>query len=219
MNDKEIVPPFGNAGRHTHGYAFASLVLKGGYEESGDAGRFDVCEGDVILHERFEAHCNRGSPSGAVILHVTLPTDADFQSGAGQLGDPDLIARALERSPAGAAALLLQTTRMKQPQFRDWPEQLAAELTRNSSLNLTAWSNERGIAPWTLSRGFESVFEVSPSVFRAVARTRRAWKAIRTTGEPLVDIAARLGFADQAHMTRSVRYLTGNVPGAWRTCK
>jgi AraC-like DNA-binding protein len=137
----------------------------------------------------------------------------------GQLADPDLIARAVERSPASAAALVLQTLRMRQPRVSDWPEQLAADLTHNTSLNLTAWSKERGIAPWTLSRGFESVFEVSPSVFRAVARARRAWKAIRTTREPLVDIAARLGFADQAHMTRSVKCLTGNVPRAWRTCK
>jgi AraC-like DNA-binding protein len=175
MNGKEVVPSLGNAGRHTHGYAFASLVLKGGYEESGDAGRFDVREGDVILHERFEAHCNRGSPLGAVILHVTLPSDADFQSGAALLEDPDLIARVVERSPSEAATLLLQTTQMKQPQFRDWSDQLAAELSRNASLNLTAWSEEQGIAPWTLSRGFESVFGVSPSAFRAAARARRAW--------------------------------------------
>jgi AraC-like DNA-binding protein len=196
MNGTELVPPLGNAGRHSHGYA-----------------------GDVILHDRFEAHCDRGSAFGAVILHLALLTDAEFQSGAGQLADPDLIAREAERSPARAAALLLQTTRMKPPQIRDWPEQLAAELAHNTSLNLTAWSNEWGIAPWTLSRGFESVFGVSPSGFRAVARARRAWKAIRTSNEPLVDIATRLGFADQAHMTRSVRNLTGNVPRAWRTCK
>ena len=219
MNGKEIVPSFGKAGRHSHGYAFAALILKGGYEESGDAGRFDVREGDVILHERFEAHCNRGSPFGAVILHIMLPGDSEFQSGAGQLADPDLIAREAERNPASAAVLLLQTTAMKQAQFRDWPEQLAAELSRNTALNLTAWSNEQGIAPWTVSRGFESVFGVSPSAFRAAARARRAWQAIRTSREPLVDIAARLGFADQAHMTRSVRCLTGRAPRAWRACK
>lgn len=219
MNGTEVVPSLGYAGRHSHSYAFAALVLKGGYEESGDAGRFEVRAGDVILHDRFEAHCNRGSTFGAVILHLALPTDAEFPSGAGQIADPDLIAREAERRPASAAALLLRTTQMKAPHFRDWPEQLAAELAHNTSLNLTAWSNERGIAPWTLSRGFESVFGVSPSGFRAVARARRAWKAIRASGEPLVDIATRLGFADQAHMTRSVRQLTGNAPRDWRTCK
>ncbi len=125
----------------------------------------------------------------------------------------------VEKSPPEAVALLLQTTQMKQPQCRDWPEQLAADLSRNASLNLTVWSEEHGIAPWTLSRGFESVFGISPSAFRAAARARRALQAIRTTDEPLVDVATRFGFADQAHMTRSVKYLTGNTPHAWRSCK
>lgn len=219
MNGEEVVPSFLKIGRHTHGTAFAALVLKGGYEESGDAGRFEVREGDVILHARFEAHCNRGSAFGAVILHIDLPAGADFRSGMGRLTDPDSIVRMAERNSPKAALLLLQTAQMQQPKIRDWPEQLAAELSRNTSLNLTAWSNAQGIAPWTVSRGFESVFGVSPSAFRAAARARRAWKAIRTTGEPLVDIAARLGFADQAHMTRSVKNLTGDAPRAWRNRK
>jgi AraC-like DNA-binding protein len=219
MNGKEVVPSFRTLSRHSHLCAFAALVLKGGYEESGDVGRFAVREGNVIFHDRFEAHCNQTSPSGAVILHIPLPSDTDFQSGVGLLSDPDLIARVVERSPSEAAMLLVQTTQMKQPLFRDWPDQLAAELSRDASVNLTAWSNERGIAPWTLSRGFESVFGITPSEFRAVARARHAWKAIRSTGEPLLDIAARLGFADQSHMTRSVKYLTGKAPQAWRICK
>jgi AraC-like DNA-binding protein len=217
MDGKEIVSSLSTMGRHRHGNAFAALVLEGGYEESGDAGRFDVREGEVILHERFEAHCNRGSRLGAVILHLDLPSD--IQSGVGRLADPDAIARLAERNRSEAAALLLQTTQMQQPQFRDWPERLAAELNHDTSLSLTAWCIEQGMAPWTVSRGFESVFGISPSAFRATARARHAWQAIRTSGDSLVDIAARLGFADQAHMTRSVRCLTGNVPRAWRGCK
>jgi hypothetical protein len=42
-----------------------------------------------FLHERFEAHCNRGSRSGAVILHIALPGDTDFVSGVGRLADPE----------------------------------------------------------------------------------------------------------------------------------
>jgi AraC-like DNA-binding protein len=45
-------------------------------------------------------------------------------------------------------------------------------------------------------------------------------RAIRTTDASLVDIAAQFGFADQAHMTRSVKNLTARCPGAWRlACK
>jgi AraC-like DNA-binding protein len=34
--------------------------------------------------------------------------------------------------------------------------------------------------------------------------------------EPLAKIATDLDFADQAHMTRSVKQLTGTAPQAWR---
>ncbi|MDC0716159.1 helix-turn-helix domain-containing protein [Nannocystis bainbridge] len=34
--------------------------------------------------------------------------------------------------------------------------------------------------------------------------------------EPLATIAATAGFADQAHMTRDIRALTGRTPGEWR---
>ena len=36
------------------------------------------------------------------------------------------------------------------------------------------------------------------------------------TNEPLAKIAAHLGFADQSHMTRSVKQTTGMNPLAWR---
>ncbi|HEU4731148.1 MAG TPA: helix-turn-helix domain-containing protein [Kofleriaceae bacterium] len=42
------------------------------------------------------------------------------------------------------------------------------------------------------------------------------WLAIVRTRDSLAAIAAATGFADQAHMTRSVRALTGASPSAWR---
>ena len=72
--------------------------------------------------------------------------------------------------------------------------------------------------PWAISRGFEQVFGVSPSAFRARARARLAWSAIRDGDEPLAQLAVRLGFADQSHKTRGVKAATGLTPQQWR-CK
>lgn len=202
--------------RHMHGRAYAALVVAGGYEEAGDAGRFEVRPGDAVLHERFEAHLDRIFSSGAVVINIVLPDDARFRPGPARTADPDSIVRIAEKSEGEAALLLLRTVEMKGQESRDWPDELAAELTHNPALNLTLWSAIKDIAPWTLSRGFSHVFGISPSAFRARARARRAWKAIRTTREPLAGLAARLGFADQAHMTRSVKRLTGRPPQAWR---
>ena len=207
-------------GHHVHKRAYAALVLSGCYEEAGDSGRHRVQAGNVVLHEAFEAHLDRISTCGAVVLNLPLPAQCAFQSGIGRVHDPDTIVRLLENGDSKAAALLLLSTEIRKPEFQDWPDELAASLAQNASINLSGWREAKGISAWELSRGFAKVFGISPSAFRARARTRQAWRAIRTAGMPLSLVAAHFGFADQAHMTRNVKILTGRCPSAWRSvCK
>ena len=203
-------------GRHVHKQAYAALVLSGCYEEAGDLGRLRVRAGDVVLHEAFEAHLDRFVASGVTVLNISLPVQYGFQPGLGRIDDPDAIVRIAEKDEAEAAVLLVSLAEIREPECRDWPDELAAALMRDASLSLSYWSKAKGITPWALSRGFAQVFDVSPSAFRARARARHAWKAIRTTDMPLARIAAHCGFADQSHMTRSVKSMTGKGPQAWR---
>jgi len=202
--------------RHSHEEAYAALVLSGAYEEAGDQGRFRVEAGDVVLHDRFEAHLDRLSPSGAVVLNLRLPTQYSLTQGFAKIADMDLLVRTAEIGEAEAAELLLAKAQRQTPGFADWPDELAAVLLQDPSLSLSVWAQKKGLAPWTLSRGFARVFGIPPETFRARTRARQAWKAILTTEDPLVKIAADLGFADQSHMTRSVRQITGAGPQAWR---
>jgi AraC-like DNA-binding protein len=203
-------------GRHVHKHAYAALVLSGCYEEAGDLGRLRVRAGDVVLHDGFEAHLDRFPASGAKILNIALPARSQFQAGLGTIDDPDSIVRIAENNEVEAAEKLLSLTEIQEPDCRDWPDELAAALMQCPSLSLSQWSEMRGVAPWTLSRGFAQVFDISPSAFRVRSRTRHAWKAIRTTDAPLAHIAADCGFADQSHMTRSLKSMTGQGPRAWR---
>jgi AraC-like DNA-binding protein len=214
--------------RHCHEKAYAALVLSGGYEEAGDLGRFRVEAGAVILHDRFEAHLNRFSACGAVVLNFSLPAERCFSPGVFQIADPEAIVRKAEINPREAADIMLcmlssaramTNYRVQNRHFADWPDELAAALIEDSSLRLSDWSAEKKLAPWKVSRGFAQVFGISPEAFRARSRTRRACRAIQTTEMPLAEIAANLGFADQAHMTRSVKDMTGMAPMAWRHCK
>jgi AraC-like DNA-binding protein len=203
-------------GRHSHDEAYAAVVIAGGYEEAGDQGRFWVEAGDVILHDRFEAHLDRFPGSGAVVLNLPLNPALLFRPGAARVTDPDLIVRTAERSCVEAADLLLLTVQEHRSRHDGWPDELAAALIQDPALILSRWAEEQSLAPWVVSRGFARVFGTSPEAFRARIRARRAWNVIRTTREPLARIAVDLGFADQSHMTRGVKQITGMAPRAWR---
>ena len=204
-------------GRHVHEEAYAALVLSGGYEEAGDHGRLQVKAGDVVFHEQFEAHLDRFSETGAGVLNLRLPIGCSYTPGAARVADPDSVVRLAERSRGDAVDLLFSAAISEMPRLADWPDELAAALLKSPSLRLSRWGEKNGIAPWTVSRGFALVFGVSPEAFRARIRARHALKSIQNTQAPLASIAAELGFADQSHMTRSVKQLTGIGPQAWRS--
>ena len=202
--------------RHVHSEAYAALVLAGGYEEAGDRGRFVAKAGDVIFHDRFEAHADHFSENGATLLNLPLRCCHDFVAGMASVADPDLIVRLAEKNKQDAVACLVATAVCSSPQSADWTDLLANDLARNPSVKLSAWCEKNSLAPWTISRGFALVFGISPEAFRARTRARHAWTLINRSSKPLADIAAELGFADQPHMTRSVKQLTGVGPRAWR---
>jgi AraC-like DNA-binding protein len=202
--------------RHRHSTGYVALVLSGGYEEVGDCGRFKVGPGDVLFHRRFEAHLDRFASAGADTLNFgiegLLRSVVDF----GRVDNPDGIVRLAERDHCEARDMLLASVMPKQTCALDWPDLLAASIRKEPNLNLTLWAKTHGLAPATISRGFRRVFGIPPVAFRAEMRARHAWHAIAHTGKPLAMIAAENGFADQAHMTRSVGALTGATPVAWR---
>lgn len=204
-------------GRHIHSQPYAALVLSGGYQEAGDQGRFSVQAGQVIFHDGFEMHLDRFPTSGAVILNLELQDGCSCQPGVANVADPDSIVRIAERSVGDAREILISSVSSLNEPILDWPDELAAALIRNPSLRLSEWSKQMQLAPWALTRGFARVFGISPEAFRVRARARRAWNFIRHCREPLASIAAGCGFADQSHMTRAVKQLTGKAPLQWRT--
>jgi AraC-like DNA-binding protein len=199
--------------RHRHAEAYAAVVLAGSYVEAGDHGRWRASPGTVIVHGEHEAHADAFGGGRTVVLN--LPTAPGLTAGAGMIDDVDAVARAAERDPLAAAALAAAMLRPVAP-LDDWPDLLARALGDDPALRLDAWARTMGLAPASISRGFARAFGVSPKRFRLEARTRRAWRGIVHSREPLAAVAAAHGFADQAHMTRAVAALTGASPGALR---
>lgn len=202
--------------RHRHASGYAAIVLSGSYEECGTRGRFRVGPGDVLLHSPFDAHLDRFGLMGAQILNLELGDDLGVGASFGRLADADALARHVASDPEEAALRLRDVLLPAIPSLKDWPDMLAAELIDNPSLCLGAWAEANGLAAETLSRGFRKVFGIPPAVFRAEVRTHRTFADIVSSDAPLALIAVARGFADQAHLTRAMRALTGAPPSAWR---
>jgi len=201
---------------HLHSGAYAAMVLSGGYEEAGDHGRFQVVAGQAIFHHPFEGHINRFARHGAVVLNLPLPSHKSSPAGVFSIRDFEAIVRVAERSFNEAAEWILEADMRKESQSADWPDALVAALEADPFLKLSRWAEQAGLAPWDVSRGFRKVFGISPEAFRVRVRARKAWEAVRNREESLASIAGRFGFADQSHMTRCVKQLTGSPPHRWR---
>jgi AraC-like DNA-binding protein len=202
--------------RHIHDKPYASIVLSGGYEEAGDHGRFRVSAGDVIFHESFEAHIDRFSAGGAVVLNLNLYADCAVLPGLARVTDVDGLVRIAEKDQNEALNFLMTSATHCDAGAFDWEDELCRALLGDGSVQLTEWAERNALSPWTVSRGFREVFAVTPESFRARSRARRAWRRICDTEDSLAKIALEVGFTDQSHMTQGIKQLTGMTPAKCR---
>jgi AraC-like DNA-binding protein len=200
--------------RHMHESAYATLVLAGSYEEAGEGGRWRVRPGEVLIHAPFSIHRNVSFAHGAQLLNLPLPLTT-AASACALAADADTVARLAERDTEAATAALLEGLHDGTPPLDDAPDRLAEVLSGPAALPIHTWSRLRGVSRHTVFRGFRRLYGVSPTRFRVEARARRAWHLIFALRWSLVEAAQEAGYADQAHMTRHVKALTGRTPSAW----
>ena len=202
-------------GRHRHADAYVAIVIAGAYHECGDAGRFDAREGDVLVHAPFEAHRDEILSAGARILNLPCPAQLKNLP-RWQVSDPAALAALADRDLPEALLMLGEIAVPGASPHDDWPDLLAADLRTLKPFMLARWAETHALSPETISRGFARAFGVSPHLYRAEARARRAIVECANPALPLAVVAAELGFSDQAHMTHAVRALSGRTPGEWR---
>jgi AraC-like DNA-binding protein len=72
------------------------------------------------------------------------------------------------------------------------------------------------VSPYRLSRAFTRELGVSLTRYRNRVRVGRAMERLEQGEQSLAELAADLSFADQAHLTRTVREHLGHTPAALR---
>ena len=201
-------------------HAYASIVVAGSFLESGYIGRIHATEGNVLIHPELDCHANRKVPAGLRLIRLDWSRRKPASGFYRLRNELDDLARTAERDPRDAVQMLEDALSQNQASptgvKKDWPDLLAEALAQDSCLAIGEWARTIGLAQQTVSRGFFAAYGVAPEVFRAESRARAAWLRVTRGSDCLCQIAAESGFADQAHMTRWIRRITGAPPGAWR---
>jgi AraC-like DNA-binding protein len=185
--------------------------------------------GDVCTSIKFSAPLlatvTGADPADA---RAVLPMDAASEFALRRItalaagGDPDgslaervvrfasaLLARGLPgRDAAGRPATAAARRRMV--------SQALAALAADPRLGLVALGRLAGCSPHHLSRVFTQLTGLTVSQYRNRLRVSLALDRL-AAGEPdLATLACDLGFADHAHLTRTIRAATGGTPSALR---
>jgi AraC family transcriptional regulator len=198
----------------------------------------------MIYHPAGEAHADRFENHGGRIFHIEagerfwsladehslrLDVPADFRG-----GPPPSLALRMHRefqemdsvSPLVMEGLALEimgevarsTTCGIVRRPPQWLSR-AVDLIQDrfaETLHLEVIAAEVGVHPSHLARGFRAHHDCTVGEYVRRIRIQRASGLLANTEIPLVEIALQLGFADQAHFSRTFRRVTGRNPGEYR---
>jgi AraC family transcriptional regulator len=211
-----------------------SIVITGAVEEavgSRSQTRLPAC---VAVKPPCIRHSASFSPSGAIVLSVAVGDAAQWALVAPpggwqwrRLRAPDqrllLSWIAAPPMPGTLSQLTFELLALAAGDDRArgsppaWLARLAEQLTEEPRASLESLAAAVGVHPVYLARAFRRWYGVPPSAYRLRARTGRALAEALFSAGGAAESAHAAGFADQSHMCRSVRSLTGLTLSRLRT--
>ncbi len=201
---------------HRHADAYAALVLDGSHVEVSVDGPRECTPGTLVLHPRFHAHGNRFGRSGARVINLTLPMNTYDGSRVVRVHDLRETRRCFEHGdPVALQALLADATPAPERDDDDsWRAAFLAAL-RDDDAPIAVIARRVGVSAAYASRALLRSHGMGPQALRRELRFRRALMLLGS-GYRLVDVAQQAGFADQSHMTRTMRAHSGLTPSQLR---
>jgi AraC family transcriptional regulator len=229
--------------RHAHASPLLCLVLSGAFVEQSRGTTRTLGPGCVLFHPENEPHAHRFEAGRTRCFSIQL--GAGWLCAVPQerfsLGGPreaprgplawfarQLHAEFIRGSDASplvieglALAVLGELGRAPvqgTPARADWVSRARdlLEARLREPPRLTELAAQLGVNPAHLSRTFRQRYGVGPAGYVARRRVERACTALVNPELSLAQLAHDLGFADQSHLCRSFRRVTGLTPGAWR---
>jgi AraC family transcriptional regulator len=227
---------------HVHQWPYFTFVLRGGYTEDCQGKRWNIAEGDVVLHAAGEAHSNRMREADCCLLNLeftqswldrldewSTPLDARFVASGGYFLE---LGNRLHRelwTDDGMSSLCIEGLALEliagiaRRKIRDshtgrWLPQAIEYLRANfrTSPTLAAVAEVVGVHPVHLAREFRRQQGLTVGDYIRKLRVELVSQELATSEQPIVDIAVTAGFCDHSHMTRVFHRHTGLTPTEFR---
>jgi AraC family transcriptional regulator len=227
---------------HAHRTAYFSLLIDGRYAETYDGRRHEYDPFTVWWHRPCVVHddaVGQGggrffnvelTPEGTEVLGEAGPSRRDFHEHGTRVvwlacrllhelrrWQPcsTLVAENLALEMAGCALRRPERPESREPVWlRPVMQKLHDEPNRRHYTS--ALAREAGVHPVYLASVFRRIHRQTIGEYVRALRVRQAADLLRRADRPLVQIAAMLGFADQAHFTRIFGDVVGMTPSAFR---
>lgn len=126
--------------------------------------------------------------------------------------DAALLDAACESREGLAALAMAISTRAAPRTPVDWRVRRAVKLLEAGSASVREVASQVGVTERHLLRLFRQEVGISPKRLAALTRLRRALSARSASGVSWASVAAGTGYADESHLSRECRELTGMTP-------
>jgi AraC family transcriptional regulator len=229
--------------RHVHQLPYFCLLVEGRYWEQYRGRPVEMGPRSVVFHPAGEVYHGDIGADGARCFHLEIePSWQERLRPLGGLpgetvsrpgGDLSwLAARAFRelRSPDAFSPLVLEGLGLElvaalgreraRPERRvpewvlDCAEEIRGELRR--SFTVSQLAADRDVSPTRLSREFRRHFGTSVGEYARRARIEHVADRLGDPDVELASLALEAGFADQSHLNRVFKRLTGSTPGRVR---
>jgi AraC family transcriptional regulator len=228
---------------HVHVQPYLSILIHGSYRERCGSSAWDCMPGQAIFHGSGEVHSDQFFDEGAELLNLEiLPEFEERLRGDGirtdlriLLNHPYCLELALKLrqelrvadSVSGLAAeglamelaaLVFRGGSTRTECDGHWINRIDATLREQFSKppSLAELAEMVHVHPVHVARTFRKRLQCSIGEYVRMLRLEAACKQLRQTDLPIAAIAAEVGFADQSHLSRTLKRYMGISPMSLR---
>lgn len=221
---------------HSHDHYVIGLIEEGNRKLRCNEKEFDVCAGDIIVFNPGDVHACEQS-DGGILTYNSIAIDADLLDGATLIGpkirNPETVAlfgditqaiTSSDESAIGKSVLRLcesLSTKKDIDLKHHLNDEAACHVLAHfyghlsDPETLEELASREGLSVYALIRAYRNRFSITPMRHLASLRVECACRLLAKGVEPAT-IAAEVGFADQAHLTRSFKQRIGITPAAYQ---